>query len=215
MWKKIPKAILFSLLITVLFTSCSYLPHYSKRQKEELLLTNLNKWETFKLEGIIEVNHKIFSFRKNLFLNKSGTKFRLDIVDSGILGLSPSPFITAYYDSSLVLRLPGNEEFTEISTSKLEKDLSSLHYLLNATELFQFKDDILEDNLLQLDNIEFQFSDHLQIIGIDQVGKSRSIVLKYDDDLSEVIFFENSKKVVDIIIDKISFSDINIRSLNQ
>ncbi|MFC1887471.1 hypothetical protein ACFLYK_01535 [Candidatus Cloacimonadota bacterium] len=215
MRKRIHSRYIFLLAIVLVFTGCSFIPHYSYKQKEKLLHLNLQKWETFQLEGIIEVNHKVFSFRKNIILKKTWKKIRLDIFDSGVLGLSPTPFLSAYYDSLLILRLPGNNELTEISGEKLEKDFSYLDFFLNIEQLNQHKGDILADNQLELDNFLFKFSEDMKIIGIDQPGKRRAIVLEYDEDLNEIIYLDKEKKIADIIIDKITFSEVSIRSLTN
>jgi hypothetical protein len=205
--------ILILLFLTV--SSCSYISHISHNEKEIMLQNNLNKWKTFRLDGIIEVNHKVFSFRKNLVLKKTDNRFRLDVFDSGVLGLSPAPFLSAYYDSLLILRLPGNSDLVETATEKLQEDFPYLKYFLNTDILLEHKAIILEKNQLQLNDITLYFSENMEIIKIEHVEKNQSLQIEYDNDPVEIIFFSKDKPIVDIIIDKITFSDVNIKAINQ
>jgi len=200
------------IILTFLVAGCSIISQYSSKEKEALLIRNIQKLETFKLEGIIEVNYKIFSFRKNIVIRRNEELFRTDIFDSGILGLSPSPFLTAVYDSVLVIRLSGNNDPVEISKDKLLKDSPFLEYLLDSDKILEFKQQIIKDHELQLDDVIILFSDKMEIIQISQTDKPYSIQLNYGSELEEIKFIDDEKIIADIIIDKISFSDIKIKN---
>ncbi len=206
---------LLVLSISILLSCCSIIPNLSSNQKEALLKENLLKWEKFELEGLIELNYKAFSFRKNIIIKKKEGKIRLDIFDSGLMGLSPAPFLSAYLDTSLVLRLPGNDELTEIPAAKLREDLTLLDYLGNTKQLLRFKKQILAENFLQLDDLNIEFSDQMQITAISHKNADYRLNLVYGEELDQMIFYQKGKIMADILIDRITFSDVNIKALNH
>lgn len=206
---------LLFLIFLLLFTSCSIISQLSREQKEELLAENLAKLSGFKLEGLIEVNYKAFSFRKNIIIKKNDPQLRLDIFEAGLLGLAPAPFMSVFLDSSLVLKLPGNDEITEIPAKKLQAELHLINYLRNTQQLLQFKTDIINNNHLLLETISISFSERMQISEISHTEKDIMIKLLYDEELSEIFLYNKGKVAAHILIDKILFSEVNINKLNQ
>ncbi|NQT64915.1 MAG: hypothetical protein HQ554_01920, partial [FCB group bacterium] len=100
----------FLLFILLLFiVSCAFLLKPAESDKENLLFAHLKFWENIRIDGIIEANYKSFVFRKNITIKKNNHAFRLDIYDSGIFGMQPTPFISAYYDSVLTIRTPDQQ----------------------------------------------------------------------------------------------------------
>ena len=115
----------FLLFILLLFvTSCAFLLKPAEKDKEKLLITHLKFWENIRIDGIIEANYKSFVFRKNITIKKNSSAFRIDIYDSGIFGMQPTPFISAYYDSVLTIRIPDQQIEQFKPESKEEIDLS-------------------------------------------------------------------------------------------
>lgn len=211
--KVLKKTILLFAVAIIFLTSCAVVSKYSHKEKETLLLNHLNKWKNFRLNGIIEVNYQIFSFRKNIQIKKTGNLFRADIFDTGLLGLSPSPFLTAYYDSLLTLKLPGNESLVVIPQNKLLHDFPYINYLLDFQLLAQHKDKIIKNHRIELDDLTIYFSNQMEISRVDRADKNYSLVLKYGKELQEIIFLAENKTVADIIIDKISFSEVNFKKI--
>jgi len=206
------------LLITVLLiftSSCSLIPRYSQQEKEALLISNLHKFDTFRITGIVEVNYKIFSFRKNIILKKNQDQLRADIVDSGIFGLSPTPFISAYYDSLLMVRFSKQEDLLIIPQDELAEGFPYFNYLLDLGLLLDHKELIIKDHQLEMDGIIFHFSENMELVKIERSDNSFLIQLNYNTSLEEILFFKNDKLIADIIIDKITFSEVNISKLTN
>jgi len=213
--KILNKTILLFAVTIILLTSCAVVSRYSHNEKETLLLNHLNKWENFTLKGIIEVNYQIFSFRKNIQIKKTGNLFRADIFDTGLLGLSPSPFLTAYYDSLLTLKLPGNDSLVVIPQNKLLEDFPYINYLLDFQLLTQHKKKIIRNHRIELDDLIISFSDKMEISRVDHAEKKYSLVLKYGKELQEIVILVENKTVADIIIDKISFSEVDFKKIES
>jgi len=204
----------FLIIFVVFITSCSILSKYSTKEKEALLIKNLQKWESFQLEGIVEVNYKIFSFRKNIVLRKKNDLFRSDIFDAGLFGLAPTPFLSIYIDSLLTIRLAGKDELIEIPPEELNKDFPYFKYLLDLKEIKNHKQQIIDNGKLEIDDLTFHFSKNMEITQIQNVSKNFSVLLTYGKELEEISLFADNKVIADIIIDKILFSDIRINKIN-
>ena len=108
------KIILFVIILVLWSCATLTIDDYSK--KEKLLLEHLESWKNFRIDGIIELNYKSFSFRKNISIRKNEQAFRLDIYDSGIMGMHPTPFVTVFMDTTIVLRLPFQTEESKLDS---------------------------------------------------------------------------------------------------
>ena len=157
----------FLLFILLLFvTSCAFLLKPAEKDKEKLLITHLKFWENIRIDGIIEANYKSFVFRKNITIKKNSSAFRIDIYDSGIFGMQPTPFISVYYDSVLTIRTPDQQLNQMIYEDNEEID----QILFHLSDLFVLRDEIISNNSLLLSNVLFiKFSDKMQIQQIDHV----------------------------------------------
>ncbi|MCK4653206.1 MAG: hypothetical protein KAU01_02050 [Candidatus Cloacimonetes bacterium] len=208
--KYLKNKIVILLILTLFVSSCAIFTKPDKVQKEKLLLEHLNSWKSFRIEGIIEVNYKSFAFRNNIILQKNNNIFRIDIFDSGITGLKPTPFFSAYFDSVLVLRLPDQSESTKIENAEL-KNISIIFN--NLQDFYSQKDEIIENQFLIFKNYEVYFSDKMGIEKISFQKEKIDINFKYDNDLDFISIEKDKKEVVNIQIDKITRNNIEIKPL--
>jgi len=202
----------FLLLILFFFvTSCSFLPKPAEYNKEKLLYEHLKFWENIRIDGIIEANYKSFVFRKNITIKKNSSAFRIDIYDSGIFGMQPTPFISAYYDSVLTIRTPDQQ----INHIIYENNEEINQILFQLSDLFIFKNEIISNNSLLLSNVLYiKFSDKMQIQQIDDVRSIFNLEFEYQDILLQSIqVFKEKKEMVNIQIDKITHRIEEIKRL--
>ena len=202
----------FLLFILFLFTtSCAFLLKPAENDKEKLLYTNLKFWENIRIDGIIEANYKSFVFRKNITIKKNNSAFRIDIYDSGIFGMQPTPFISAYYDSVLTIRTPDQQLNQMIYEDNEEID----QILFHLSDLFVLRDEIISNNSLLLSNVLFiKFSDKMQIQQIDHVQYPFNLEFEYQNILLQSIqVFKKKEEMVNIQIDKITHPNEKINSL--
>ncbi|MCK4694326.1 MAG: hypothetical protein KAT74_01115 [Candidatus Cloacimonetes bacterium] len=206
--------ILIIYTIVFLISGCAIFPKLDQSKKEELLVEQLIKWETFRIDGIIEANYKNFSFRKNITIRKNKEALRADIYDAGIMGLHPTPFFSAYLDSILISRIPDQHEFIEISKHELIKKFPYMNYLINLQTLYNYKDEIIRNNKVTIDSLEFNFSKYMLIENIKHLNKQYKMEFEYFKEPSKIIFFSYKKEIANIQIDKISYKYIEIQILD-
>ena len=202
----------FFLLLILLFfvTSCSILLKPSEDDKEKLLYEHLQFWENIRIDGIIEANYKSYVFRKNITIKKNSSALRIDIYDSGIFGMQPTPFISAYYDSVLTIRTPDQKISQLNQGNKEEFDLSILFELF---DMFAMKDEIIKYQKLNYKNAIIIFSADMKISEIRNNTNSSKITFIYLQDLDSIVFQKEEKRIINIQIDKITHPNEEINKL--
>ena len=201
----------FLLLILFFFvTSCSFLPKPAEYNKEKLLYEHLKFWENIRIDGIIEANYKSFVFRKNITIKKNSSAFRIDIYDSGIFGMQPTPFISAYYDSVLTIRTPDQQISQLNQGNKEEFDLSILFKL---SDMFDMKDEIIKHQKLNYKDAIIIFSDDMKISEIRNNTNLTTISFNFLQDLDTITFHKEEKEIINIQIDKITHPNEEIHRL--
>ncbi|MCK4312771.1 MAG: hypothetical protein KAW88_08570 [Candidatus Cloacimonetes bacterium] len=193
-----------------LFFGCATFQKIDFSQKEKLLSAHLKEWENIQIDGIIELNYRSFSFRKNIVIKKTGNLGRIDIFDSGVFGLKPNPFISAYFDSTLFVRFPEQTKFVEINNSSLKRELPDLSFIKIFDELVSNKNKILEEKKYRNNDFIFYFSDEMKLEKIELAQEKFCVLFDYSKELSKILIFKNSKEIANIQIDKISHKNIEI-----
>lgn len=198
------------IIISLLLTNCTFLLKSTIENKESLLFTHLKFWENICIDGIIEANYNNLSFRKDISIKKNKQAFRIDIFDAGVFGMHPTPFITAYYDSVLVIRTPDQktEKLTQADSSGLD-----LSILFQLSDLYSIKNEIIQHKKLVHKDITIIFSDEMKIIKIYSNKSSASLLLNYSGDLNSISFQKEQKEIINIQIDKITHQIDKINKL--
>ena len=196
------------LLLSLFITSCAFLLKPAETDKEKLLYENLQFWENIRIDGIIEANYKSFVFRKDITIKKNSSAFRIDIYDSGIFGMQPAPFISAYYDSVLTIRTP-DQKIEHISI----EDENYFSLLFNLNDLYVLKDDIFKHKRLFLENLMINFSNDMKISKISTNNDSTILSFNYLQDLDSITFQKEEKEIIKIQIDKITHLNGEINRL--
>ncbi len=202
----------FFLLFFLLFliSSCAFLLKPTENDKEKLLITHLNYWENIRIDGIIEANYKNFIFRKNIAIKKNKKAFRIDIYDSGIFGMQPTPFFSVYYDSILTIRTP-DQNIDQFDLQDNEKKYLSI--LFNLSELLVIKDEIIKQQKLNYKDTAIFFSDDMKISKISSSKDSTMVIFNYLNDLDSIKFQKVDEELFNIQIDKITHPNEEIRKL--
>ena len=201
------------LFLSLLLFGCATIQKPDFTQKEKQLLAHLKKWENIQIDGIIELNYHSFSFRKNIVIKKKGNIGRIDIFDSGVLGLKPNPFMSAYFDSTLYVRFAEQTKFVELDKSILKKDLPDLSFIKIFNELISNKNKIISEKEYRKNDFVFYFSDGMKLEKIELSPENFYVLFDYSKELSKISIFKNSKEIANIQIDKITYKNIKIKSL--
>ena len=195
MRKKILVILNLSLLL-IIFSGCSFLPQPSN--KTELLINNVKIYSNFKLEGVANINYKQFVFRKMIFMERDEKQISLNLLDSGVLGMNPTPFASVKIDSIITATLFGKTEKLPFSNQKISEYLSTDFILENSKEISK--------NLeYKRDNICLKWNEKMQIIQIsspkimiqmeyDFVGNPEKNYIYYQDELVMEIMIDKFEK---------------------
>ena len=202
----------FFLLFSILFfiSSCAFLLKPTEKDKEKLLSAHLNYWENIRIDGIIEASYKNFIFRKNIAIKKNKKAFRIDIYDSGIFGMQPTPFFSVYYDSILTIRTP-DQQINQFNLKGDEKQYLSI--IFNLSDLIAAKNEIMEQQKLNFNDTTIFFSDDMKINKIHSNNDSTMVIFNYLNDLDSIIFQKEEEEIINIQIDKIMHINEEISSL--
>jgi len=205
------KIILF--VIVLVLWSCATLTIDDYSKKEKFLSNHLESWKNFRIDGIIELNYKSFSFRKNISIRKNEQAFRLDVYDSGIMGMHPTPFITVYMDTIIILRLPFQTENSKLDSLFEKEKLPDFSEIFDVQKLIINKEKIVKSQNYENENYSLVFSNKMLIEKIVFTNPDSYIILEYDrnNELSDISFFYDEKNISNIQIDKISHQEIEIK----
>jgi len=198
------------IILSIFLTNCSFLIKSVESDKEKLLNAHLKFWQNIRIDGIIELNIKSLAFRKNISIKKNQKALRLDIFDSGIFGMQPTPFISAYYDSVLIMRTPDQrvEKLTQTDPNNID-----LSILFDLPDLYSIKGEIIHNKKLVMKDVTIYFSEEMQIVEIFNEKNSTRILFKYLQNLDSIYFLKEDKEIINIQIDKISHNVDTIESI--
>jgi len=197
-------SLFYLLTFSVLMSSCAILLKSNGVQKSEQLQKHLQNWQHFRIDGVIKINHKNLVLRKNITFRKNENILRLDIFDAGFLGLNPTPFLSVYLDSTLIIRNPNN---LAIPLTTKEDFL----FFGEISELIKYQNEIITNKKVKINDYEFNFTENYEI---DQIVKNSNLVKFYYAEFLTSIAFKNHESVVaEISIDTINLNKPNIPKL--
>ncbi len=208
--------LLFLLLVLlVLLTSCvSKKAAVAIKYPKKVLLASdeLQRWQSFKMEGIAEVQFKMFTFRKNFVLSKNKEALRFDLLDSGIFGFASSN-ISIYVDSDMQVYGYLGKKFIEIDD--LPESLRDVYTWFNNADIDDFQpyyDDLFENNSFDKDGTSFAFTNKMRLKEINNASNDLRVNIDYDygDNISNLAIMLKNVKICDLKIDKISYNNINV-----
>ncbi|HPK41078.1 MAG TPA: hypothetical protein PKZ69_05595 [Candidatus Cloacimonadota bacterium] len=208
--------LLFLLLVLlVLLTSCvSKKAAVAIKYPKKVLLASdeLQRWQSFKMEGIAEVQFKMFTFRKNFVLSKNKEALRFDLLDSGIFGFASSN-ISIYVDSDTQVYGYLGKKFIEIDD--LPESLRDVYTWFNNADIDDFQpyyDDLFENNSFDKDGTSFAFTNKMRLKEINNASNDLRVNIDYDygDNISNLAIMLKNVKICDLKIDKISYNNINV-----
>jgi hypothetical protein len=122
----------------------------------------LDMFQNFRLEGIVEIHYGNLSFRKDIAIEQGDGALDVSVVDSGILGLLPTPLFHLHADSLITIRssLPLGDNLS------INGDWRNLPAKLRTT-LLNKADSIAVSHVCVIDRVTFRFTDDLRIANIE------------------------------------------------
>jgi uncharacterized protein YceK len=195
------------ILVVFLVIGCSSIKELTKRQKDELVRANLSYLNAFKSQGVLEISLKGFSFKKEFVLKKNHESLRLDVLDSGIMSLLPSPFATLYVKDQVLLTNYNKGFFPD-----LVQDKFPLNEFFDLEKLPQgIIDEIVKNRKFTIAILQFEFDDLYRMNKI--MMNNDVITFKYIANDLVKIEFESSKADVTIDFDTFETGEFEIKPI--
>jgi len=200
---------IISVFLIFLICSCSLLikqKELTDEKTKEKIVTNLSYLRSCKASGIINLSLKNFELKSNFLLRKKNKKFRIDIFNSGLLGLSPSTQAQILFDDSLHIFLPVKKilyVFRQNNKVNLNLDLQKIVRESENIEKMntQF--------IFLLSDVKLVFDQKFNLILI-RYEKVKIILNDYQNNLPyNLTISQNEKEIASFTIDKWSFDESN------
>ncbi len=203
------KKIVILLVLTFLLLACSSIKELTNKQKEELVRTNLSYLNNFKSEGVLEVIIKGFSLKKEFVLKKRNDSLRLDVLDSGIMSLLPSPFATLYVKDEILLTNYNKGFFPDLILEKFPlKEFFDLDKLPQ-----EIIDEIVDNRSFAIAFIQFQFD---ELYRLNKIMLNENVInFNYSSNNLIRIELNSSKADVRIDFDSFQTGDFLIKPLEM
>ncbi|MBN2830248.1 MAG: hypothetical protein JXR56_08005 [Candidatus Cloacimonetes bacterium] len=186
--------------LLLILSGCSIFQTGFKSERKALE-HNLSLWESFHMDGIVEVNYQAFSIRKNFALNKDGNEFHFTVFNAGLMGLNPKPLLKVDYVDSLTIDTSGFPGLSDslpanIHIEELPFDFSVSKYLLPKS------DEIMLNKKALLKKMEFNFNNKMQLSYVT-FSKKDKVTFEYEFNgyPKEVCLVHNDKKFLTLQID--------------
>ncbi|MDD3050205.1 MAG: hypothetical protein PHR06_03585 [Candidatus Cloacimonetes bacterium] len=201
------------LLLVILFAvGCSFFKtNASYEGSKKKLRLNLKKWEEFRIDGIVEINVSSFQIRKTIVVRKNSQAIRADVIDSGLFGMRPSPIVSIYFDSLLVVKSPDYPFLENMADESLGKGTELLKIMDSLREK---EAEILSTYSTIVDSIKVEFDQDFDITSINRNRQIITIEYDFKKEPNKITFFNKRKESANIKIDRISRDKIKVDPIN-
>ena len=139
----------------------------------------LDRWTSFRSEGIIQANYMGLALRKFYVIQKEKNEIRLDVVDGGALGMSAEPLMSFYKGSYLALKSPMMPQLELINLSKHFPDAAFKAFSEPIKLLAPYESEILAKRKVTVDSIKIEFTPQFQLGKITDLNSGAEIILSY------------------------------------
>ncbi len=199
------------LLILIILISMN-LSLFAKKKPAILLKKNLEQWQQFKWQGIIQVQSSAFSMRKNFVLAKDSTSLRLDVLDSGIIGLQAKPFLILYLKDRIVIDAPEIEQLQGLDLNWFVPP-GSIEKLMHFTDSLQLKQqEIISKRELKTANTIFSFDKKYRLSNIKSTDFNieANIIYNRRNYSTKIQIKYNGTPMAELQINEREYKDIEI-----
>jgi hypothetical protein len=206
---KSTRLILSLFFALILLTACSGI---KQADQKAVLRAEIAKWQNFRADGVIQVSNQGLSMRKFFVLNKTSGAIRLDVLDGGVFGLSPTPLISAYLGEQFVFQAPTLQKLESMVPDSLDQAFS-LSLLSDPDSLVSlYGDEIIATRKLLSDNIELGFSDKLRLETMTEKRSGAMLKVLYNSkgDPQKVSITLGKDTILDLIPDTMTYGNAEV-----
>jgi hypothetical protein len=203
------------LIITLIMLMSMSLSLYAKTKAVKQLEQNLQQWEQFRWQGILQVQSSAFSIRKNFVLSKNSEALRLDVLDSGVMGLQAKPLVTLYIKDSIQFEAPTIKELIGIDLNWFVPK-SMVQTMLNFTDSLKTKEqEIISTKKVTTDKTVFTFDKKLRLTTVANKasGFEAHIIYNRHNQPTKMHIKHRGSQVAELLINERIFKNIEIEPL--
>lgn len=195
------------ILVAFLMFGCSSIKKLSEKDKEDMARANLAYLNNFKSSGVVEISMKEFSIKKEFFLKKNNQSLRLDILDSGIMSLLPSPFASLYIEDKILVTNYNKGFFPDL----IYQDFPVKQFL-DFEKLPQgIIDEIVKNRKFTIAIIQFDFDEKYRLQQI-KIKEDKTLFEYHNDGLNSIKFI-SPKAEVRFDFDTFESGEVKIKAI--
>ncbi len=196
--------ILLTLVAALLLSACASLKPVDKL---ELLRAELAKWQNFSADGIIRATHSGLTLHKLFVLAKTPSSARLDVVDGGAFGVSPSPLVSVYLADYLAVESLLFPQLRDLAQA-VQDPSAYLAMLADPAALIDaYGQQIVSNGAVDLAGLRISFTPAMQLDKILDLDSGAEISVTYSSkgDPDKVLISLSKKTAVELLVDNISY----------
>jgi hypothetical protein len=201
-----------TIIIILLLSFCLGLSLEAKNSAAKQLQTNLEQWSQFRWEGIIQVQMSAFSARKNFILSKNRDEMRLDVLDSGVMGLQAKPLATIYLKDKILVEAPTIKQLQDVDLNWFvpQGAVSSLVHF--ADSLLANIQTILKDRKLTTANTAYAFDKKHRLIKITspELGMKAEIIYNRRNQPTKLLLDHDGDRIVELQINEQKYNKVRV-----
>jgi len=189
----------------------------AKAKPVKLLNKNNSIFEQFRWQGIIQVQSSAFSIRMYYVLAKNKDAIRLDIMDSGIMGLTAEPLVRLYMKENIVLDAPSINQLQGLDPNWFIPP-EAVHGLIHMTDSLQTKQaEIIAKHKFTAGNSVFIYDKKYRLSQIKSAdfGFEALIIYNRHNQPDKISFKFRGKPIAELQIDKREYENIEIVPLDM
>ncbi len=187
---------------------------FASSNNAEKLRIELERWISFRCEGVLQLNYGVLSMRNMFVMAKKGREMRLDILSGGAWG-SGGTLFSFYMGDYFSLHSPMMPNLQELDIDKMLAGIN-LEALPNPDILMKmFGEEVLRTRKAVIDSIQIHFNRNMQIERIRDPRSDTEVTVKYNRRGNpDTVTVNNRGKTVALLqIDEIKFGEFPIEPL--
>ncbi|MBM4399184.1 MAG: hypothetical protein FJ041_02485 [Candidatus Cloacimonetes bacterium] len=203
------------LLITLILLAGLNISLLAKSKPAKQLEQNLEQWQEFRWLGIIQVQSSVFSLRKNYVFAKSRDAVRLDVLDSGVMGLQAKPFVTLYLKDSIIFDAPTIKELSGVDLNWFVPKGMIAPLVQFADSLQAKQKEILSTRKVTSARTVFTFDKKFRLSSIVNTagGFEANIVYNRRSQPTKMLVKYKGEQIAEVLINEREYKDIAIEPL--
>lgn len=214
MTKKYINPTLMGLAILLVF-SLAACAGIKKGSEQERLRNELQKWESFDSQGVVELSVMGLSQRKMFSAAKNHGELRIDILDGGVMGAGAQPLISFYSGKYLAFKSPYLPMLEAFDLSSMIP-VSGLNLFSSADSLIaRHGPEIIKTKKLEIDSVRISFNKKYQLTEVNDPRNNSQLIATYSPrgELQELNFKGPESLAIKLIFDSISYTAPEITPL--